>query len=106
MLNYIPDNKIRAMTDLEFAAEVLQDRYDRMPNKKTLIAQRLMRSICMLRGLDKKSRIKPKNLWQIRFYDSSGERIPIDDMPSFQLERIGSSVSDGYANGPIKWQDD
>ena len=101
MLNYIPSYKLDAMTDFEFAAEVFQDRYDRMTNQQTSLARKMKAAIVNLRALDRKAKIKPKNYWQIRFFDRDGEKLAIEEVSTGELTQIGKLIADGYSNGPL-----
>ena len=94
------ENKtIQGMTDLEFAAHVLQRKLDKAQNPNTPFAAKLQQTIIDLRHRDEAERQRMKNSWAVQYYDTDGEPVRSVDMETWALTQVAELILRGYATG-------
>ena len=89
------------LSNLEFAALVLQERLDKLQNPNTPKAQKLRLAIHELRFLDQKEKSTPKNWWYLQFLGDEGQHVRPDDLIPQELQRIAGMVARGFTAGEI-----
>lgn len=89
------------LSNLEFAAMALQERFDKLKNPYTPLAQKLQLAIHELRFLDQKEKNQPKNWWYIQLLGDEGQHIRPDDLIPQELQKIAGMVARGFTAGQI-----
>ena len=98
--------ELAAMSDLQFAAILLQDRLDRIANPNTPLAAKIRATLHHLHVLDIKEKNRPGGYWYIQFFNESGNRLLPDEMEESELDRIGHLVMVGFGAGEIlQWRE-
>lgn len=95
--------QLESLSDLEFAALILQDKLDHSYNPNTPMAGKLRMAINEVRRLDMRHKTKPKNYWRIEYTDETGSSRRSLDVPDAELDRISEMVKRGYAAGEMNW---
>lgn len=95
------NKELGAVSDLEFAAQILQQRLDKIYNPNSPLASKLRCTIHRLRAIDIREQTRPAGYWFIQYYDSSGEHIPVNSLTTTELVRIGDLVRVGFTSGEI-----
>ena len=93
--------ELAALSDLQFAAMLLQDRLDRLMNPNTPLAAKLRMTLNHLRELDIKETSRPGGYWYIQFFNENGDRLLPEEMEENELDRIGHLVMVGFGAGEI-----
>lgn len=107
---HLTNKQIAEMSDLAFAAALIQDRHDRLANPGSVMAQKMRRAIRTIEQVDCKMKEragaeKPRNFWSIHFFDGSGRKLSPAEISCSELERVGEMVSEGYPNGGLTTTD-
>lgn len=89
------------LSNLEYAAMVLQERLDKLANPNTPTAQKLRLAIHELRFLDQKEKSTPKNWWYIQYLGDEGQHVRADDLIPQELQRIANMIGRGFTAGEI-----
>ena len=89
------------LSNLEFAALVLQERLDTLQNPNTPMAQKLRLAINELKFLDQKEKATPKNWWFVQYIGDEGQHVRADDLIPQELQRIGNMIVRGFTAGEI-----
>lgn len=89
------------LSNLEFAALVLQEQLDKQPDRNSPMAQKLSLAIHELRFLDHKEKSTPKNWWYVQFLDDEGQHVRPDDLIPQELQRIANMIVRGFTAGEI-----
>lgn len=89
------------LSNLEFAALVLQERLDKLQNPNTPMAQKLRLAINELRFLDQKEKSTPKNWWYMQYLGDEGQHIRADDLIPQEQQRIANMIARGFTAGEI-----
>ena len=81
------------LSNLEFAALMLQERLDKLQNPNTPMAQKLRLAINELKFLDQKEKTTPKNWWFVQYIGDEGQHVRADDLIPQELQRIGKMLN-------------
>jgi len=94
------ENKtIQGMSDLEFAAHILQLKLNKVQNPNTPFAAKLRQTITDLRHRDEAEHQRMKNSWAIQYYDPYGDPVRSVDMEPWALVQATELILQGYATG-------
>lgn len=89
------------LSNLEFAALVLQEQLDKQPDRNSPMAQKLSLAIHELKFLDTKEKTSPKNWWYVQFLGDEGQHVRADDLIPMELQRIANMIVRGFTAGEI-----
>ena len=89
------------MSNLEFAVAILQERFDKLANPYTPLAQKLQLAIHELQYLDTKEKTTPKNWWYMQFLGDDGQHVRADDLALEERHRIANMIVRGFTAGEI-----
>lgn len=95
------NKEIAAMSDLDFAAQILQQRLDKIYNPNSPLATKLRCAIHHLRAIDVKEQTRPAGYWFVQYYDAAGEHLSAMKLMTAELDRIGNLVRTGFTSGEI-----
>lgn len=95
------NKELGTVSDLEFAAQILQQRLDKIYNPNSPLASKLRCTIHRLRAIDIKEQTRPAGYWFIQYYDNAGEHIPAMKLTTAELDRIGNLVRVGFTSGEL-----
>lgn len=93
------NSAVRQQSDLEFAADYLQHKYDRIVNPNTPNARKMRMAIHTIRDLDRREKTRMKNSWAIQYYDENGQRILSQEVKEETRQYVAELVRKGFGMG-------
>lgn len=90
---------VRQKSDLEFAADYLQHKYDKLVNPNTPNARKLRMAIGTIRDLDNREKTRMKNSWAIQYYDANGQRLLASEVDDGVRNYVADLVRRGFGTG-------
>lgn len=97
----LTQKELSTISDLEFAAQILQQRLDKIYNPNSPLASKLRCAIHRLRAIDIKEQTRPAGYWFVQYYDTAGEHLPAIKLTTEELVRIGNLIQNGFTSGEI-----
>lgn len=97
----IANEMLFKMSDLEFAALILQSKLDKLQNPNTPIASKYRCAIRSIQFLNQIEKTRMKESWSIQFWDDEGRRLLPQEITERALEQVGDFIKLGYGQGKL-----
>ena len=97
----IANEMLSKMSDLEFAALILQSKLDKLQNPNTPIASKYRCAIRSIQFLNQIEKTRMKESWSIQFWDDEGKRLLPQEVTDHELERIADLIKLGFGQGKL-----